>query len=1533
MFTIDPELWSLFVADNDKCLQSYQTTAQNISADNWKESIHQLYRDAHTIKGGAATIGAEEILATAKAIENVLAELRYLGEAPSNLEGELKHLLIELGEILSRTVEQQQADPFDQERITEIHEIVKARCLSDWDEEKQLQQDFADQGFDLMVLDLEMAIEELPAEIPESVVELALITMEQLLDVGEEIKLGEGWRLLLQSGMELAVSRSRSAWQSQFPVLLKKLKICARGGGKVIPELPDQPDSRTVTEEFTIAREEEDQTSYDELFVLAEDEQKTSYDDLFALEEDEQQTEGFTIVRENEDQANYDDLFALAEDEQQTEGFTIVRENEDQANYDDLFALAEDDRQAEELRIVLGEDEEDQANCDDLLALEEVANFQNLGAEETAESITADLPEEPTLDPQPSQEDATVIFSPPVAEDSPVDPELRSLFDMDTQKYLQVYFSTVEQLSPATWKKDIQQIYRAIHTIKGGAATVGANPILQVAKVLEDWLSDLRSLEDPPTIDDTFRDSLLECGELLIATLSMGNREHPTASIEQIVRLHQNFKQAYGDELSDEVLMQREFAEQGFDLMALDLEMTIEELTPDSPIDQEKIEANQQVLQQLKAIGAELKLQGDWDRLIDEGMAILATGQAGTWIEQIPPLLKSLKEAAKHGGQLPQAKPKPVVPPVSVVTEVDPELKAIFDVDTQKYLQEYFSIVESISPATWKADIQKLYRAIHTIKGGAATVGANPILQVSKVLEDWLSDLRNLDEAPPIDDQLRPGLLEAGELLIGTLQMDYGTSAMAAVERVFDLHQTFKESFKAELDETVLLHREFADQGFDLVVLDLEMLLEQLTPTTTITPEMQATATQCLTQLEEIGKEIGLGEGWQKLLAEGNALIANAKASVWQEQWGPYLKSLKECARRSGKVPDAPKVEAPPPPIETKAPEPAVADIQIPVPLERLDRSAQYLVETLMATRATQGFYQVVQKNLVPLVSLAQDSAQYISRLREVQDDFAVLDHDNARGDSGVKLERYRQGYTAINRLLEITLRLIELGSETGEAARRTSESLLRLEQSLRGLQGTVEESRLVPFESLAFRARGILRDLTTRMNKPARLYVEGEKLELDAGTLRNLEPVLLHLIRNSFDHGLEPPEEREKVGKPRQGRIDLSLTRRGNVFVLELKDDGRGINPEKIRSIAESKGLPLVDTSTNEKLLAVICQPGFTSAKTVSDISGRGVGMDVVASQVTAMGGQLSLKTKVGVGTTFTIQIPVPNLFVRCMLLQTGDRLFAVPTAEVFTTMLIDDLLWQRVEDRPYSYEITEDRGQVPALDLFQYWQGERNPRTVLPTAIAVRAKRAENTDGIWFIADSLAGQSELLVNALPAPMVAPIGLLGVSLMPDGKLIPVIDANGLMDALLGKGEEELVPQISAHSGDTETIEEEGIQIVVVDDAALMRRRIESSLTPQGYKVVTCNDGLEAWEWLQSHRQPALLITDIEMPNMDGFTLIDHCRQAGMTMPILVVSSRLAEEWSRETRRLGATDFLTKGFGTPELLAKVAALIEQPVGV
>ncbi len=868
--------------------------------------------------------------------------------------------------------------------------------------------------------------------------------------------------------------------------------------------------------------------------------------------------------------------------------------------------------------------------------------------------------------------------------------------------------------------------------------------------------------------------------------------------------------------------------------------------------------------------------------------------------------------------------------------QLQEELRTLFELDTQKYLQLYVQTVHQLNATNWREDIQQLYRSVHTIKGGAVTVGLQAVLQVSTILEDLLSDLRYLDTAPPLaDGQLAQSLIEAGELLIGSVQIGDLSDPDAAVKYIQTLRDRIQSEYLPEWNEMRQVQQEFADQGFDLVILELEMAIEDLPLTGEVPIEACETAKQTMQQLQEIGIEINLAATWHEFLQKGQELCDRLDCELWHAEWMPFLKRVKESARQGGifEIEQAPII--PSLSIESaliagnevsliNAPVSPTADIQIPVPLDRLERSSQYLVETLMATRATQGFYQSVYSNLLPLVSLAQDSVQYITQLREVQDDYALL--DVAAEQDGLKVERYRQGYTAINRLLEISLRLIELGSETGESARRTSDSIQVLDRSLRNLQQTIEESRLVPFASLAFRSRGILRDLMTRVGKAVQLNIIGEQLELDAGTLRSLEPVLLHLLRNSYDHGIENASEREKLGKPLQGKIELALKRRGSLFELSIRDDGKGINPDRISQIAKSKGMPLTDTSTAERLLSVLCQSGFTSTTVVSDISGRGVGMDVVASQVALMNGKLSLISQIDKGTNFTIQIPVPHLFVRCLLLQAGDRTFAVPTSEIYTTTLVESLLWQKTERADYTIEIQEKNGKVPAIDLYQYWQGQTETRSLLPTAIAIRTKQSESDRGVWLIADTLVGQSDLLVNPIPAPLIAPIGLIGMSLMPDGKLIPVIDALSFVEALFSSATEYLITS-SSQSSSSFLDSSSDRQILVVDDAALMRRRIESSLSPQGYEITTCDDGMDAWQWLQRHNQPALLITDIEMPRMDGFTLIDRCRQAGLTMPILVISSRLAEEWSRETARLGATDYLTKGFSTLELVNKVSALI------
>jgi chemosensory pili system protein ChpA (sensor histidine kinase/response regulator) len=874
--------------------------------------------------------------------------------------------------------------------------------------------------------------------------------------------------------------------------------------------------------------------------------------------------------------------------------------------------------------------------------------------------------------------------------------------------------------------------------------------------------------------------------------------------------------------------------------------------------------------------------------------------------------------------------------------QLQEELRILFELDTQKYLQLYVQTVNQLNAPNWKEDIQQLYRCVHTIKGGSVTVGFLGVLQVSSILEDVLSDLRFLETAPPLaDGELTKALIEAGELLIGSVQMGESSDPESAVKYIQGLRDRIQSEYLPEWNEMRQVQQEFADQGFDLVTLDLEMAIEELPPTGEVPPEACEIAQQTIAQLQEIGTEINLAPAWQEFILKGVELCDRLDCELWQKEWMPFLKTLKDSARQGGVfaidaepiVPSTSSMESLP--IVAKDSSSSnvspTADIQIPVPLDRLERSSQYLVETLMATRATQGFYQSVSANLLPLVSLAQNSVQYITQLREVQDDYALL--DAAGEQDGLKTERYRQGYTAINRLLELSLRLIELGAETGESARRTAESIQVLDRSLRNLQQTIEESRLVPFETLAFRARGILRDLMTRMGKTVQFTIIGEHLELDAGTLRSLEPVLLHLLRNSYDHGLEDPSDREKAGKAPQGKIELALKRRGSMFDLSIRDDGKGIDPDRISQIAQSKGLAITDTSTSERLLTVLCQSGFTSTQAVSDISGRGVGMDVVASQVAIMKGKLSLASQIGKGTTFTIQIPVPHLFVRCLLLQAGDRTFAVPTSEISTTSLVESLLWNLTDRDDYTIEVREENGTVPAINLYQYWQGQTETKSLLPTAIAIRTKQLERKSEsaaptnrcVWLIADTLIGQSDLLVNPIPAPLIAPIGLIGMSLMPDGKMIPVIDAFSFVEALFT---EQLEPIVTSSQSNTSFLDSSSDrQILVVDDAALMRRRIESGLSPQGYEITTCEDGMEAWQWLQRHQQPALLITDIEMPRMDGFTLIDRCRQAGLTMPILVISSRLAEEWSRETSRLGATDYLTKGFSTSDLVNKVSELI------
>jgi chemotaxis protein histidine kinase CheA len=843
------------------------------------------------------------------------------------------------------------------------------------------------------------------------------------------------------------------------------------------------------------------------------------------------------------------------------------------------------------------------------------------------------------------------------------------------------------------------------------------------------------------------------------------------------------------------------------------------------------------------------------------------------------------------------------------------ELREMFVVDTEQHLATYFQLVERLNVRSWSADVQSIYRAIHTIKGGAVTVGAEGLLQTAISLEDLLDDLRSLKIAPELSDHcLSEILTEAGELLTSSMSMDEPVATKHTTNRLQELHAQVKAAYLPDWDEHKQLQQEFADQGFDFIVLSLEMQMDALTSDAPVPVAVRETAIHTLDQLRQIGLDLDFDRGWVTLLDICQQVVDHVDSYVWKSTLPEYLLLLKECANNGGQL-DGQLGGTAALPISNVAAMNQTRDsrngIQILVPLVRLDQSSQQAIETLLSTRTMVDIGLRFQTQVSYLKALVDENAQSIARLRQMQDDYAVLQNLNSGNTDGNTLERYRQGYNTINRLLENILRTAELTQEIETLTISGNNELVVLDRNMILLREGIEASRLVPFRTLTSRARAILRNLTNRYDKLAELEVNNEQIELDVGLVQQLEPVILHLIRNAYDHGIEPIEERIARGKLAIGSIRVNLNRQGHVYTLEIGDDGLGIDAARIAEKAQAGGFSLTDTSSAAGLLAVLCQPGFTSSQTINEISGRGVGMDVVASQVVAMGAKLSLRTLPGKGTIFSIELPAAQLLVPCVLLQVASNIIAIPLDRITETISLFGNFTKLAD----GWEIEHGEDRVWAINLASYW--EDNHDVLSDTAVGLGIKLPRESG--WLIADDLLGETELLVSPFPAPLIAPPGILGISLSPEGKAIAVLDPVAVLD----NWQVNQLPDF-----DTSSLAKSAkLQIVIVDDAALIRRRLESSLQSHGFITHSFANGLEALSWLQTNELPSLMITDIEMPKMDGYALIDRCRRSGMKMPILVISSRLSPEWSKESLRLGANGYLSKGFSTTKLIETVESLL------
>jgi len=472
-------------------------------------------------------------------------------------------------------------------------------------------------------------------------------------------------------------------------------------------------------------------------------------------------------------------------------------------------------------------------------------------------------------------------------------------------------------------------------------------------------------------------------------------------------------------------------------------------------------------------------------------------------------------------------------------------------------------------------------------------------------------------------------------------------------------------------------------------------------------------------------------------------------------------------------------------------------------------------------------------------------------------------------------------------------------------------------------LQDNIRMLRLVPIATILHPLNRSIRDITKELNKQVDVDIQGEQIQVDRSVLSVAKECLLHLLRNAIDHGIESSEQRKEAGKAEQGHITISASQEGDNVIIEVKDDGGGIDKEAISAIAIEKKLfssSEINSMSESDIINLIFHPGFSTRKIITDLSGRGVGLDVVHSNLQSIKGQVSVETRVGEGSTFRMELPLTLVSDRGMLLRCASQLFAIPTNAVVRVLSIsrDDII-----DVEAGQAILFHNKPIALRDLSVVIGRpghEINPHTDLSVVVI-----SKGWHSVALIVDEVIGEHEIVIKQLKAPLQSVPNIAGATLTGRGEVIVVFNALELVDTALQSNPRAFA---SAQSAQDE-IAKTPAKILVVDDSITTRTLETNILEINGYSVVPCVDGREAWERIQTEKFD-LIITDIEMPKMDGFELTDLIKQseANKHIPVIIVTSLSKDKDKARGIEVGADAYIVKNaFDTTSLLQTVESLL------
>jgi chemosensory pili system protein ChpA (sensor histidine kinase/response regulator) len=527
-----------------------------------------------------------------------------------------------------------------------------------------------------------------------------------------------------------------------------------------------------------------------------------------------------------------------------------------------------------------------------------------------------------------------------------------------------------------------------------------------------------------------------------------------------------------------------------------------------------------------------------------------------------------------------------------------------------------------------------------------------------------------------------------------------------------------------------------------------------------------------------------------------------------------------------------------------------------------------------------------------------------------------------------LELDRYSQVQQLSRSLMESTSDLSNIQDLLDNLVSECETSLIQQARIGTELQQGLMQMRMVPFAGLVPRLRHIVRQTARELGKKVELKVTGANTELDRGVLNRISGPLEHMLRNAIDHGIEPTEVRSNRGKPEQGTIALSARYESAEVVLEIRDDGAGLNLERIRSTAQKRGLLPPDSALSDKeLMQFILEPAFSTARQVSQVSGRGVGMDVVNTEIKQLNGTLEIDSVPEQGTTFAIRLPLTLSVTQALMVDAGEEQLAVPIngLEAVTRVPQEELASAYQTQRPeLSYQGMGYRlchlGQLLGCGQPE-WSTSGKPLPVL----LVRTGQHRTA----FQVDGLNLSQEVVVKAA-GPLLASVPwLAGATILADGSVVLILDmpalvrmseATGPAGEAMGQGRGE--PR--ADSKDRVPI------ILVVDDSITVRKVTTRLLESHGMRVLTARDGVDAVSLLQEQR-PDMMLLDVEMPRMDGYELATQVRNDDRLkhLPIIMITSRTATKHRERARQIGVDQYLGKPYSEQELLGGIRDALEQ----